>query len=117
MEILKDFGCSDIKTTDPQTFRETLEGRNCTVMGEKIPLMWTKKYPVYVAFDGFCPPHGTPADPNRPDVGRQVQARLNARIKELSQQVFQGKAEGRLSQGSIGPGNHVCAFELKPILN
>lgn len=118
IEILQGFGCSDIKTNDPKTFMETLKGRNCTVMGEKIPLMWTKRYPPYVAFSGFCPPYHAPVDPNREDVGRQVQGRLNARLGELSQLVFQGKAEGRLETLSRGStGKMTCSFDLRPVLH
>ncbi|MGV0954773.1 MAG: hypothetical protein ACOYBR_10710 [Fluviibacter sp.] len=78
-------------------------GINCTVMGEQIPRMSVVKYFPAVHFAGFCPPPSKPSDPKRQDVGGQVQARLNARIGDLSQQVFQGKAEGHLSRGSIGP--------------
>ena len=117
MEILKDFSCSDVELKDKTTFMQTVVGNNCTVLGERIPRMRLLTFPPGVQFDGFCPPYNIPADPNRPDVGRQVQARLNARIKELSQQVFQGKAEGRLEGNGRDRTGHQCAFVLSPILN
>jgi hypothetical protein len=117
-EILRSFGCSEIRTTNLKTFTESVEGKNCTVLGEKIPLMSTMKFTSSVAFAGFCPPFGTPADPNRADIGRQVQARLKERLGELSQQVFQGKAEGRLEAMSRGPtGKMTCSFDLRPVLH
>lgn len=116
--ILQSFGCSDIKLTDPKTFLEMVQGKNCTVLGEKIPLMWTSKFPATVAFSDFCPPHGKTADASQEDVGRQVMARLNTRLSELSAQVFEGKAEGRFGNLTSGPtGNQVCSFKLRPNFN
>ena len=116
IEILKGFGCSDIELRDEKTFMQDSVGNHCTVLGEKIPRMMVVKYFPAVHFSGFCPPFGTPADPNRADIGRQVQARLNAQLPELSQQVFQGKAEGRLQGLASCLNGHLDTFTLKPNL-
>lgn len=109
IEILKTFNCSNIRKEKVSWAIQTMNGDNCTVFGQHIPLIYISTVGVGVTFSGWY-------KSDRPTVAGQLAFDvLKAREQELSTIVFQGKANGVLSGNTYCyPGHYLCSINFHP---
>ena len=103
IEILKTFNCSNIRKVKMSWAIGDMDGDNCTVFGQKIPLIYISTVGVGITFHF-----------KRQNAQKTYDV-LKPREQELATIVFQGKANGVLSGDHYCyPGHYLCVLNFHP---
>lgn len=119
IEILKNFGCSNIRKEKISWAIQNIDGDNCTVLGKKVPEISISVVGVSITFSGNDRLRGAVFNDGKgcwPN-GQYVFDKLKANEYELSQIIFQGKAHGRLTEVFRDIDKNLCGFALRPVFD